>query len=235
MSHNRDYERRDSRPFRWGRDSHGCSKTSVVMQSSMSSLDIVAISGTSRPGNVTHHALAVTAEELRSRGHTVKVIDARNLTLGFPGHTVTKDARDLFSAVRASQGVVLATPEYHGTFCAMTKLIIENLGFPSGIAGKPVVLIGVASGRIGAIKSVEHLKAVMSHIGALVVPGGISLAGVESAFDQETGVCKDPSTESALRGVAASLLTFMQNYVCPKYILEQQVRENPGVPEVLSA
>jgi hypothetical protein len=44
----------------------------------------------------------------------------------------------------------------------------------------------------------------------------------------------DPNTETALRGVATSLLTFM-NYVCPKYILEQQVRDNPGVPEVLPA
>ena len=198
-------------------------------------LDIVAISGTSRPGNITHHALAVTVEELRARGHSVKVIDARELALGFPGLAVTEDARQLQASVRAAHGVVLATPEYHGTFCAMTKLIIENLGFPSAVAAKPVALIGVASGRIGAIKSVEHLRSVMSHIGALVVPGGISLAGIQSAFDHETGACTDPNAESALRGVATSLLTFMQNYVCPKFILEQQVRENPGVPEVLTA
>ena len=199
------------------------------------SLEIVAISGTSRPGNVTHHALAVTIEELRSRGHVVNVIDARDLTLGFPGLPVTEDARRLQSIVRAAHGVVLATPEYHGTFCAMTKLIIENLGFPSAIATKPVALVGVASGRIGAIKSIEHLRSVLSHVGALVVPGSISLAGVQSAFDPETGACTDPGTGSALRGIATSLLTFMQNYVCPKYILEQQVRDNPGVPEVLSA
>ncbi len=198
-------------------------------------LEIVAISGTSRPGNITHHAVAVTVDELRSRGHAVTVIDARDLTLGFPGLGLTKDAQALQSTVRVSHGVVLATPEYHGTFCAMTKLIIENLGFPSAIATKPVALIGVASGRIGAIKSLEHLRSVMSHVGALVVPGGIALAGVQAAFDVNTGVCTDPNTENALRGVASSLLTFMQNYVCPKYILEQQVRDNPGVPEVLPA
>ena len=199
------------------------------------SINIVAISGTSRPGNFTHHALAVTIDELRSLGLEVNVIDARNLTLGFPGHAVTDDARQLQATVRAAHGVVLATPEYHGTFCAMTKLIIENFGFPSAIATKPVALIGVASGRIGAIKSLEHLRSVLSHVGALVVPGGISLAGVQSAFDPETGACTDPASENALRGVATSLVTFMKNYVCPKYILEQQVRDNPGVPEVLSA
>jgi len=59
----------------------------------MSTLDIVAIRGTSRPGNLTHHALAVTSGELRSRGHAVKMIDGRDMTLGFPGLGVTNDAR----------------------------------------------------------------------------------------------------------------------------------------------
>ena len=199
----------------------------------MTDHSIVAISGTRRPGNFTSHALAVTVDELRRRGHTVDVIDAREMTLTFPGEAATDDARRLQTMVRAAHGVVIATPEYHGTFSAMTKLLIENLGFPSALAEKPVALIGVASGRIGAIKSIEHLKSVMAHIGALVVPGAVSVAGVQGAFDAATGACKDPATETALRTVAASLLTFMQNYVCPRFILERQVREHPGEPEVM--
>ena len=199
----------------------------------MNAHDIVAISGTSRPGNFTSHALAVTVDELRARGHAVEVIDAREITLAFPGTPATADARQLQTTIRAAQGVVIATPEYHGTFCAMTKLIIENLGFPSGLADKPVALIGVASGKIGAIKSLEHLKGVMAHVGALVVPGSISVSGVQAAFDATTGACKDANTEAALRGVAAALLTFMQNFVCPRFILEQQVREAEAAPAVM--
>jgi NAD(P)H-dependent FMN reductase len=201
----------------------------------MHSLGIVAISGTSRPGHFTSRALAVTADELRTRGHAVEVIDARALTLAFPGAPATEDAMRLRATLAAAHGVVNATPEYHGTFCAMTKLIIENLGFPSAIAEKPVVLIGVASGRIGAIKALEHLKSVVSHVGALVAPGSVSIAGVQSAFDTETGECTDGNTERALRAVGVSLLAFMNNYVCPKYILERQVREHPGAPEVMPA
>jgi chromate reductase len=201
----------------------------------MNAHSIVAVSCTGRPGNYTSHALAVTVDELRARGHNVELIDAGELTLAFPGAPVTEDARRLQATLRTAHGVVLATPEYHGTFSAMTKLIIENLGFPSALADKPVALIGVASGRIGAIKSLEHLKSVLAHIGALVVPGGVSVAGVQAAFDAATGACTDANTEAALRSVAKSLLTFMQNYVCPKYILEQQVRENPGAAAVMPA
>ena len=62
----------------------------------------------------------------------------------------------------------------------MTKLVIENLGFPSVLAGKPVALVGVAAGRIGAIKSLEQLRGVCSHVGALVLPGAVSVAGVRA-------------------------------------------------------
>lgn len=105
----------------------------------------------------------------------------------------------------------------------MTKLILENLGFPSVLAGKPVALVGVAAGRIGAIKSLEHLRVVCSHVGALVIPKAVSIAGVQGAFDDE-GNCTDESIEDALRGVAESLLEFIENYVCPKYTLEAMVR-----------
>ena len=71
----------------------------------------------------------------------------------------------------------MATPEYHGSLAAMMKLIIENLGFPSVLAGKPVALRGAAAGRIGALKSLEQLRGVCSHVGGIVVPGPGCLAG----------------------------------------------------------
>ena len=43
---------------------------------------------------------------------------------------------------RDATGLVFATPEYHGTYSSVTKLIIENLGFPSVLATKPVALLG---------------------------------------------------------------------------------------------
>ena len=189
---------------------------------------IVTISGTSRPDNFTAHALAVVNAELEELGVTPTVFDARKLRLAFPGETPTQDAQVLKAAVEGAAGIVLATPEYHGGFAAMTKLIIENLGFPSVLASKPVALVGVAAGRIGAIKSLEQLRAVCAHTGAIVLPGSVSVAGVRAAFDAD-GVCLDEGTESALRGVATSLVQFIQDYVCPKHTLESMVRGG-GVP-----
>ena len=91
------------------------------------------------------------------------------------------------------------------------------------LAGKPVGLVGVAAGRIGAIKALEQLKSVCAHIGALVVPGAVSVAGVQQIFDEQ-GRCTNADVEAMLRGVAPALLTFLKDYICPKHILEDMVR-----------
>ncbi len=185
--------------------------------------DIVCISGTSRPDNYTFRALKIIIDELGKNNTNPIVFDACKLSLAFPGHPETEDGKQLKTAVEKAMGVVIATPEYHGSFCAMTKLIIENLGFPSALAEKPVALLGVAAGRIGAIKTLEQLKGVCSHIGSIVVPGSVSIAGVRNLFD-ENGHCKDEETEKLLRGAAHSLIGFLKEYVCPKYVLEEMVR-----------
>jgi NAD(P)H-dependent FMN reductase len=135
------------------------------------------------------------------------------------------DAERLRAALDGAAGVVLGTPEYHGGFSAMAKLIIENLGFPSELSGKPVALVGVAAGRIGAIKSLDQLRGVCSHVGAIVLPKSVSIAGVQAAFN-EAGDCVDEEVERALRGVASALLEFMKDYVIPKLTLEALLRED---------
>lgn len=185
---------------------------------------IVTISGSSQVPSRTAYALAVVNDALGRSAFEVTTFDAATLRLDFPGRPSTEDAVRLREAVADAAGIVLATPEYHGGMSASVKLCIENLGFPSALAGKPVALLGVASGRIGAVKSIEQLRGVCGHVGALVVPGAVSVANVRSAFDEE-GRCTSASIEDALRGLAASLLAFMHDYVCPKHIMEAAVRQ----------
>jgi NAD(P)H-dependent FMN reductase len=83
--------------------------------------------------------------------------------------------------------------------------------------------VGVAAGRIGAIKSLEQLKGICSHTGAIVVPGSVSIAGIQQVFD-DNGTCLDENAERALRGVAAAMTGFLDNFVCPKFALEEMVR-----------
>ena len=190
-------------------------------------IEIVTILGTTRPGNFTAKALALLVDELRQQTKVnVTEINPRGMHLLFPGEPgESKDSQLLQSAVQQATGVVLATPEYHGSFAAMMKLLIENLGFPSILAGKPVALLGVAAGQIGAIKSLEQLRSVCSHVGAIVLPGPVSIAEVQGLFD-ESGRCLEERIEKRIRGLATNLLDYIHDNICPRVALEQMVRSD---------
>jgi NAD(P)H-dependent FMN reductase len=188
-------------------------------------IKIVTMCGSVRPGNYTAKALAFVIDELRKNADVMLIpIDLGALELPLPGREIRDPAvEELRSAVESATGVVFATPEYHGSFSGLIKLVIENLGFPSVLAGKPVALLGVASGQIGAIKSLEHLRSVCAHVGALVLPALVSVARVQEVFD-EGGRCRDAGVEKRIRSLATTLLDYIRGAICPKIILEAMVR-----------
>ena len=188
-------------------------------------IQIAIVKGSVRPNNYTSMATALVVDELeRQPDVDVQVIDPGELNLSLPGMTSEGSReQELQAAIRSAGGVILATPEYHGSFSSVMKLVIENLGFPSVLSGKPVALLGVAAGRIGAIKSLEHLRGVVSHVGGIVLPGPVSVADVRGYFD-EAGQITDAATDKAIRSVATNLLNYVRARVCPTRCLEEMVR-----------
>lgn len=196
------------------------------MAAAAGEIKIVVINGSARPGNYTGMAVNLVMDEFAEHPElAVKRIEAGELHLPFPGTDANSAATQALQAdIREAAGVVLATPEYHGSFSSMMKLVIENLGFPSVLAGKPVALLGVAAGAIGAIKSLEQLRSVCSHIGAIVLPLPISVANVQNVFDAQ-GHCRDANIEKQIRSVATNLLNYLHNFVCPAVTLERLMRK----------
>lgn len=186
---------------------------------------IVIIPGSVRPGNFTLKAVGLVADEIKKYGDIdVEVIDMAVLELPLPGRDGDRVALKQFrDTVAAATGVIFATPEYHGSFSALIKLAIENLEFPSVLAGKPVALLGVAAGAIGAIKSLEQLRGVCSHVGSIVLPAPVSVAGVQGVFDEQDR-CTDEMIDKRIRHVATNLIDYINNHICPGVGLEEIVR-----------
>jgi FMN reductase len=92
------------------------------------------------------------------------------------------------------------------------------------LGGKPVSILGVASGVIGAIKSTEQLRAICAHVGAMPLPLAVSIGKIQQVFDAE-GHCQDEATEKYIRRAASNLIDYIHNAVCPKISLEAILRE----------
>ena len=190
-------------------------------------IKITAICGSVRPENATSKALDLVLDELGTHPDVeVTAVYLEELDLPLPGLPARNpEALERFQkAVEDSTGVLLASPEYHGGVSSPMKLAIDNLGFPSLLAGKPVALLGVAAGGIGAIKSLEQLRGICAHVGALVLPLAVSVARVHLAFD-ERGVCQDEAVEKQIRGAATGLIDYIRGAICPRVHQEAVARE----------
>jgi chromate reductase, NAD(P)H dehydrogenase (quinone) len=193
--------------------------------SNPSGIRIVLISGSVRVASYTGKAMAFVADEIKKHPEiALEVINPAGMNLPLPGTDGSSaDAAQLRESVSQATGVILATPEYHGSFSSVIKLVIENLGFPSVLAGKTVTLLGVAAGQIGAIKAVEGLASVCMHVGAIVLPGAVSVANVREVFDAD-GRCLDPGIEKRVRSVAINLIDYIQGAICPRIAMEAMAR-----------
>lgn len=185
---------------------------------------VIGIQGSVRVGNFTAKAMALVADEFERQEISFELIDPQSYHLPLPGTDEGSDEMsELRHKVSEATAVVLATPEYHGAFSSVMKLVIENLGFPSVLAGKPIALLGVAAGQIGAIKSLESLASVCTHIGAIVLPGSVSIANVHQYFDDNDN-CVDEKIEKRIRSVATHLIDYLHQNICPRIALEEMVR-----------
>jgi len=106
---------------------------------------IVTVLGSSRPGSNTSKALNLVVDQLKNQEKViVDAIDPNQMKLSFPGGSdENSDSIKLKETVSRATGIILATPEYHGSYSSLIKLVIENLGFLFGriCASAPVYLL----------------------------------------------------------------------------------------------
>ena len=60
-------------------------------------------------------------------------------------------------------------------------------------------------------------------LGGIVLPGAVSVAGVQQLFDSE-GRCLDAGVEKRIRSVVTHLMDYIHGNICPRVALEQIVR-----------
>ncbi len=151
-------------------------------------MKITVILGSVRPDSKTREAAKVVMKRIKSIGGSPQLLDPQDFRVSHLGGDFSTEIREkMMNMIGGSSGVIICTPEYNGTFSSVLMAIFENLGYPLAIAGKPISLLGVASGKIGAIKALEHLRSVCSHCGAIVLPTSLSIAEVDKVFDEKKG------------------------------------------------
>ena len=90
---------------------------------------IVGIGGSLRPKSYTYQALKLAAERVQVLGASVEILDLRTMQLPFchggDDYPDYPDVERLRQCVKEADGLILATPEYHGSVSGVLKNALD--------------------------------------------------------------------------------------------------------------
>ena len=174
-------------------------------------IHIMGVCGSLEDDSKTLKLLRPALQGASRAGAGVSVFNLRDyqIPLFNSPHTHPKSAahvENMRQRFKRADGLILATPEYHGSFTGALKNAMDWMGFDE-FEGKMVGLVGIAGGSLGAINALNHLRGVCRQVHAWVVPSQVSVAHSHEAFDK-SGNLKDPELSKRLRQLGAEVAGF---------------------------
>jgi chromate reductase, NAD(P)H dehydrogenase (quinone) len=79
--------------------------------------------------------------------------------------------------------LIIVSPEYNGSFPGILKLFIDAMPHKA-LDGKKVALTGVATGRGGNLRGLDHLTGILHYLNAHVMPFKLPISGVAALISE---------------------------------------------------
>jgi Predicted flavoprotein len=143
---------------------------------------VLGITGSLRQGSYNHALLREAAERLPAGTELVEFdrlgeippYDADAEEIGAP-----EPVEALRQAMRETDAVVVATPEYNHSIPGVLKNALDWASRPAGksaLTGKPAMVIGASTGMFGAVWAQAETRKVLGALGGRVVEGELPVA-----------------------------------------------------------
>ncbi|WP_375460043.1 NADPH-dependent FMN reductase [uncultured Enterovirga sp.] len=176
---------------------------------------ILGVGGTPRAGSTTERALAVCLAAASAAGADTAMISGPNLMLPMynPGQMPeTPEAARLVDLYRRCDGIVIASPAYHGSLSGLVKNALdyaEELRTADRVYfdGLAVGLIACAAGWQATGQTLAALRSIAHALRGWPTPMGAALNTSTKIFDDE-GACTDLSSRFQLETVGQQVVRF---------------------------
>jgi len=117
-------------------------------------------------------------------------------------HGLPPNARAFKELVKAHDAMVIASPEYNGSFPAIVKNVIDWISRPeagesplAAFAGKKAALLSTSPGPGGGKRGLRHLRELLEMIRVTVVPEQLTVSRALQAFDADGGLARTEDRE----------------------------------------
>jgi FMN reductase len=170
---------------------------------------IVGILGSLRPDSYSAVALQQAINRVQALGAEAEILDLREMKLPFcdggddyPGYPDVDILRD---KVKAANGLILATPEYHGSVSGVMKNALDLMSFEH-LSNKVTGLISVLGGQSNS-NALNDLRIIIRWVHGHVIPEQIAIGQAWQAFDSE-GKLKDSKLSERFDNFAQALVNY---------------------------
>jgi FMN reductase len=177
---------------------------------------ILGIGGTVRAGSSTEKALDIALRAAARAGASTAILGGgflAQLPLFDPRPGPPSSAqRALTDAVRAADGIILATPGYHGSLSGLVKNALDTLELTRDdkrpyLSDRPVGTIVTADGAQAAGTTLSALRDIIHALRGWPTPLGAALNTGGGLFD-DNGECREPKDTWQLSTVAEQVVAF---------------------------
>ena len=192
----------------------------------MSTPKIAAFAGSLRAGSFNKKLLTLAADAARAAGAEVTIIDLRELALPLfdedleAASGLPEGAKKLKALLRASDGFLIASPEYNSSVTGALKNAIdwasrsEADGEPplAAYRGKAAALFSASPGALGGLRGLVTLRSILGNIGVLVAPDQVCIGAAHEAFD-DAGQLKDARKAKQVAALAQGLVEILRKLI----------------------
>jgi len=178
---------------------------------------IVGIGGTPRAGSTTERALALALRHAEAAGARTRLFGGaflERLPHFNPGPGgATADQADLVQAIRDADGIIVATPGYHGSLSGVVKNALDTLELTRAdprpyFEGRAVGVIITADGAQAGGTALMAVRGIIHAMRGWPTPFGAALNAAD-LFD-DAGECREPKATWQITTVADQVLEFAQ-------------------------
>jgi FMN reductase len=177
---------------------------------------VVGIGGTTRASSSTERSLRIALRAAEAAGAGTMIFEGpflSRLPHYVPEHPErNEEQRHLVDCVRRADGLIVASPGYHGGISGLVKNaldLLEDLRYDerSYLDGRAVGCIVNASGWQASVCTLVALRSVVHALRGWPTPFGLALNTSEKLFDAH-GVCTDEKVAAQLGVVGRQVVEF---------------------------
>lgn len=141
---------------------------------------------------------------LSEKTDNVQLLDLQNKQVWERGDEMLQIEKDMLVP---AEKFVLVMPEYNGSFPGILKLMMDNSDIRKVWWYKKAMLVGVADGRAGNLRGLDHMTNILHYMRMHILYNKIPISRINEEIDENGNVLK-PATLKVIEQQIDEFLKF---------------------------